>query len=106
MRGIRALVALFALFLAACGDGRIRSPDFSSELVGLNLSAPATGIGEGETVQLTLIGAYSAPPGASPATIARPVPEASYTVSGTANVASVSPEGLVTTTGEGTVTIT
>lgn len=103
MRGIRVLTALFALFIAACGNGSIKSPDFSSGLESLSLAPLTPAVAEGETVQLTLIGTYSAQPGQPAGT--RPIPEANYTVT-PSSIASVDAAGLVTGLVEGIATIT
>lgn len=103
MKGFRVLAALFALLIAGCGDS-IKSPDFSSQLLGLSLSPLNAAAPAGGTVQLTLLGEYSSQPGSNPPTETRPVAEATYTVT-PASVASVDAAGLVTTLTEGTATI-
>ena len=63
MKGIRWLIALSALALAACGDDSIQSPDFSPELDHIEVT-PATGeVAAGDTIQLTATGFFTRQPG-------------------------------------------
>lgn len=104
MRAFRFLAALSVLLLAACGD-TIRSPDFTSQLLGLSLGPSSATVPAGTQRQLTLVGTYSLQPESEPPTEARPIAEASYTVT-PASVASVDAAGLLTALQQGTATVT
>lgn len=66
MKGLRLwLGALCALVLAACGQGSVKSPDFSSELIAITITPAGAGlsIGQGETIQFSASGVFSSQPG-------------------------------------------
>ncbi|MDT0495990.1 Ig-like domain-containing protein [Algiphilus sp. W345] len=103
MKGIRGLIALSALALAACGDDSIQSPDFSPELDHIEVT-PATGeVAAGDTIQLTATGFFTRQPGVEgldSGTI-----DADWSVDDS-DIASVDGDGLVTGLSRGQVTVT
>jgi len=112
MKGMRIVVALWTLALAACGSGGIQSPDFTSLLAGLeirdsqNQVVPASGVSTptGQDVQLKAVGTYTNPPGAATATTKTAV-EAEWSSDEPA-IATVEPRsGVVTPVAAGTTKI-
>ncbi|MGQ0501052.1 MAG: Ig-like domain-containing protein [Panacagrimonas sp.] len=104
MKSLKVLLAAGVLMLGGCGGGSVQSPDFTSELVSIEIGdAPATAP-IGRNVQLVTEGQFSAPPGSDPDTITRNV-KASYTVS-PASRATVSDTGIFIGKTVGNVTIT
>jgi hypothetical protein len=110
MKGMRILVPLWALLLAACGDGSIQSPDFTSALTGITAqdkathSSAVTGAA-GKTVQFEAIGKYTVPPGSEEDFSTGTVDDASWD-SSDATVATIDGDGLATLVSPGTATIT
>lgn len=108
MKGIRSLLALFAIVLSACGDGSVQSPDFTAELIGLQ-ARTSTGdntasAAAGRTVQLEAIGTFTTPPGSEAGSEFAPV--SAQWSSSDDNVATVDGNGLVTASTPGIATIT
>lgn len=104
MKAVRLLAALFALALAACGDGSIKSPDFTAELESISIE-PATGsVALGETVQFRAYGLYSAPPGQTGET--REITSSVSWASNDTSVATINASGVATGAQVGTAGIT
>ena len=61
MKGVRFLTALLALVLAGCGDGSIKSPDFTPQLATLTIAPTASSIALGRTQQFTATGTCTTP---------------------------------------------
>lgn len=109
MKGFRLwLGALFALVLAACGQGSVKSPDFSSELVSISIAPPGPlTVGQGETIQFSASGVHSSQPGQPP--VIAPVEGVEWSSSNPAIVSINSTTGLATggaTLGTATITAT
>ncbi|MCH9828446.1 MAG: Ig-like domain-containing protein [Gammaproteobacteria bacterium] len=103
MKGIRWLIALSALALAACGDDSIQSPDFSPELDHIEVT-PATGeVAAGDTIQLTATGFFTRQPGVEG--LDSDTIDADWSVDDS-DIASVDDDGLVTGLSRGQVTVT
>jgi len=101
MKRFFGLFAVIALLLSACGGGGVRSPDFLSQLVGLEIQStagnPVTGVqtlAPSATLQLKAMGLYSQPPGASSATKPGAVDGVQW-ASSAPTIASVDANGLV-----------
>lgn len=117
MKSFRILLVLAATLIAGCGSGSIQSPDFTSELISLSLSAndadtlppdPATPAGPrrapiGRPVTLIVTGGYSTPPGSDDAVENQVLSDARFTVT-PANLAVVE-NGVLRGTAMGTVTV-
>lgn len=103
MKGLKALAAGFgALFLVACGDGGVQSPDFTRELISLEIAPAAATVAIGETESFEAIGTFTAPPGESP-TQESVVPT---WASSNTSIATVDANGVVTGVGAGVITLT
>lgn len=117
MKSVRILLALAVAFIAGCGDGEIQSPDFTSVLATLALSAddadtlppdPNDPAGPrrtpiGRLVPLTVTGGYTNPPGSDTELREVPLSDASFTV--TPSTLAVVENGNLRGTGVGTVTV-
>lgn len=111
------LIGAFA-FLAGCGDGSVKSPTFTPQLIDLALSTTDTdatdesgGLGTqfsvpaGRPVTLSVLGTFTTPPGSPTTAVESPVTDASFEVSPSAN-ASVSGGDFVGTQVGSLVTVT
>lgn len=106
MKGFRLwLSTLLVLVLAACGQGSVKSPDFSSELISISITPSGTlSIGQGESIQFSASGVRSSQPGQPP--VVEPIDGVEWSSSNPA-VVSVSATGLaIGGATPGTVTIT
>jgi hypothetical protein len=108
MKGMRFLVPLWALVLTACGSGSVQSPDFTSELKGLNAQQAVTGsttatAAAGQTVQFEAVGLYTTPPGSDSDT-KQDTTSADWS-SADPTVATIDSNGLATAVSPGTTTI-
>jgi hypothetical protein len=91
------LATLGALLgLAACGGG-LQSPDFTSVLKGVEITAPVTpaAVNVGQTLNLRATGLFSVPPGSATDAVRRDVTGVTWS-SDTPGVATVDANGVVT----------
>ncbi|NKF23972.1 Ig-like domain-containing protein [Solimonas marina] len=101
--GIRwLLMVLCALALAACGNGSVKSPDAESVLTSLTISPSTATLALGRTQQFTASGtcqiADQEPTPCSPSGLDWETSDS--------NVATIDDNGLLTSVGQGTVTVT
>lgn len=117
MKSLRIMLALAVTFLAACGDGEIQSPNFTSVLATLTVTAndadtlapdPGNPTGPrrspiGRPVPLIVTGGFSNPPGSDQELNLQAVSDASFTV--TPSTLALVENGALRGTGMGTVSV-
>lgn len=97
------LISLCALIATGCGGDSVQSPDFTSELIGIEISPSNASIPDGRTAQFTAMGEWTLPPGSATATELRAV-SGSWSV-GNSGVASIDAAGLATGEGVGSTQV-
>lgn len=117
MKSLRIVLALAVTLLAGCGDGEIQSPNFTSVLATLAVTAndadtlapdPGNPTGPrrspvGRPVPLIVTGGFSNPPGSAEDLSLQPVINASFTI--TPSTLAVVENGALRGTGMGTVSV-
>lgn len=105
MKGFRKAVALCAALLAACGGDSVQSPDFTPELLEINITPSETTTVEiGATQQFAAVGVFTTQPGSSSDTQLMPITP-SWSVDD-ASVATISSSGLLTAVEDGSTVVT
>jgi hypothetical protein len=105
MKVLRLLGILCTLAITACGDGSIKSPDFSPKLLSITVTPNPAAAALGDTVQFTATGTCTTPPGSANASQPCGVSDVSWN-SSSPSVATINGAGLATTLTTGSTGIT
>lgn len=100
-----AALAVLALSLVGCGDGGVQSPDFTPELLGIEVSPTTATVVAGETVDIDLYGIFSTPPGSDADSVVEEIQSGGRWESDDADIATVDDAGVVTGESVGVTTI-
>ncbi len=104
MKALRAMMAVLTLAIGACGDGAVQSPDFTPELIRVEVTPVSDTVALGQTRQFSAIGVFTTPPGSNTSESSSPIGDVTWSVDDP-NRASVDGDGLVSTKAQGTVIV-
>jgi hypothetical protein len=105
MKVLRLLGILCTLAITACGNGSIKSPDFSPKLLSITVTPNPAAAALGDTVQFTATGTCTTPPGSASTSQPCGVSDVSWN-SSNPSVATINGAGLASTLTSGSTDIT